>query len=267
MNWAIGDIQGCFDNLDKLLKKINFNFDKDKLWLVGDIVNRGKKSLEVLEFVYEHQDRINLVLGNHDIGLIAAFYNLRPSNETIEPILSHKNANKYINWLRSQPFLHIDYALGYVMAHAGIAPQFDLENAIYYNLLLQGRLSSIEAKEWLEKIFAKETKKYHTKASLIEEERYALNSFIRMRYCYKDGRLDFKQKGAPKDVSKKLYPWFDCPNRKKIDLTILFGHWSTLGLLQREDVICIDTGCVWGRYLSAISLETQEIVQVECKKR
>ncbi len=267
MNWAIGDIQGCFDSFEKLLKEINFDFDKDRLWLVGDIVNRGKKSLEVLEFVYEYQKKINFVLGNHDIGLLAAFWGLKPSNETIEPILTHKRANEYINWLKNQPFIHIDYALGYVMAHAGIAPQFELGGAIYYNLLLQGRLSSFEAKEWLGKIFSKETRRYHPMGPLIEEERYALNSFIRMRYCYKDGMLDFKQKGSTKNAPKELMPWFDCPNRKQIDLKILFGHWSTLGLFVRDDVICLDTGCVWGRKLSAFCLESKEIVQVECKAK
>jgi len=265
LNWAIGDIQGCFDNFMQLLEKIEFNPKKDRLWLVGDLVNRGPKSLEVLEYLYEIQDSCNIVLGNHDISLIASYYGLKKPNPTIAPVLESKNADKLINWLRMQPFIHIDYDLGYIMAHAGIAPQFELGSAIYYNNLLSKELSGANAKSWLENIIKKKSTKFHPKADIIEEERYALSSFISMRYCYRDGRLDFEQKGSPKELKRDdLYPWFDCPNRKKLDLKVVFGHWSTLGFLNRADIVAIDTGCLWGRRLSAFNLEKEKLVQIGC---
>jgi len=267
LNWAIGDIQGCFDSLSKILKEINFNPNKDKLWLVGDLVNRGDKSLEVLEYLYSIKDSVNIVLGNHDITLISAYYGLKKSNPTIDPILASPNANMLIDWLRSKPFMHIDFHLGYVMAHAGIAPNFDLGRAIYYNTLLQKNLSGENAKEWLEKILNKETNKYHPNSDIIDEQRYALNSFIRMRYCYIDGTLDFKQKGSPKDLDNPLlYPWFECPNYIEKDLKIVFGHWSTLGYLNNNRVLALDTGCLWGRKLSAYCLESNQLIQISCQQ-
>ncbi len=266
MTWAIGDIQGCFDNFMKLLKEINFNPQKDKLWLVGDLVNRGDKSLEVIEYLYSIKESCNIVLGNHDISLIATYFGLKKSNPTIETILNSPKVDLYINWLRTLPFIHIDYNLGYVMAHAGIAPTFELGSAIYYNNMLQKKLQSSNVKEWLELILKENTTKLHPNKDKIQEERYALNSFVSMRYCYVDGTLDFKQKGSPKDlINPNLYPWFDCPNRKKIDFKIVFGHWSTLGYLNRDDILALDTGCIWKRELSAFELENNKLIQIKCK--
>ncbi len=266
MTWAIGDIQGCFDNFQNLLTKINFDPNRDRLWLVGDLVNRGNKSLEVLEYVYEHRESIDIVLGNHDISLIAAYFGLKKSNPTIEPILNSAKAESLINWLRSQPFLHIDYNLGYAMAHAGIAPNFQLGAAKHYNDILQQRLNSKEVKEWLKIMLSKETDHFEPHGQNSDIERYALNSFIRMRYCYKNGYLDFKQKGSPYTLKRDdLYPWFDCPIKEKKELKIVFGHWSTLGFLDRDDILALDTGCLWGRELSAYNLESRERVFVKCK--
>jgi len=266
MTWAIGDIQGCFKPFKELLKKIDFNSKSDTLWLVGDLINRGADGLEVLEYLYEIQDSIKVVLGNHDISLIAAYYGLRKSNPTIEPILNSPNCNKLINWLKSQPFVHIDYELGYAMAHAGISPQFELGAAKYYSDILQNRLNSKNAKEWLKAIFKKDESYFNPNGSSIDLERYLLASFTRMRYCYKDGHLDFKQKGSPKELkNQNLYPWFDCPTKVDKELKIVFGHWSTLGFINRDDILSIDTGCVWSRSLTAISLPDEKVVSVECK--
>ncbi len=266
MTWAIGDIQGCYDNLKELLKLIEFNPKKDKLWFVGDLVNRGKKSLEVLEFLISIQDSIKVVLGNHDISLISAYYGLKKSNPTIAPILEHKNAKKYINWLREKPFLHIDYNLGYALTHAGIAPDFEIGTAKYYNDILQKRLQSSNVKEWLKFMLSKDTTSSKEIIEDLDLERYALNSFIRMRYCYKDGELDFKQKGSPKNLkSSKLYPWFDCPSKIDKELKIVFGHWSTLGFLDRDDILALDTGCIWGGELTAYSLNKNIKISTKCK--
>jgi len=266
LNWAIGDIQGCFDNFKALLKKIEFDPKKDKLWLVGDLVNRGNKSLETLEYLYDIKNSCNIVLGNHDISLIASYYGIKKSNPTIEPILKSQNAKELIKWLRSLPFIHIDYKLGFVMAHAGIAPSFDIKSAIEYNNLLQEHLSSKGAKSWLKKMFAKNIKMLNSNLDLIDKERYALGAFTRMRYCYKDGTLDFKQKGPISSVDNlDLYPWFDCPNKKELELKVLFGHWSTLGFLNRDDILAIDTGCLWGKELTAVRLEDKKVVKLSCQ--
>ena len=265
MIWAIGDIQGCYKPFKELLEKIEFNPKKDTLWLVGDLVNRGKGSLEVLEYLYSIRDSVKIVLGNHDIALIATYFGLKKSNPTIDPILNSLNCEKLILWLRKQPFLYVDYKLGYAMAHAGIAPNIELGAAIYYNNILQSRLQSSNAKEWLKVMMSKESEYFFSNSSNSELERYFLSSFTRMRYCYKDGHLDFKQKGSPKDLNNpNLYPWFDCPTKINKELKIVFGHWSTLGFVNRKDILAIDTGCVWNGRLTAISLPDEKVVSVKC---
>ena len=271
MVWAIGDIQGCYEPLMKLLKKINFDPKRDKLWLAGDLVNRGNGSLEVMEYLYSIKDSLEIVLGNHDITLIAAYLGIKKSNPTIDPVLQSPNADKFIKWLRSQKFLHIYEKLGYCMAHAGISPQFDLKMASKAAKEIEGKLRSDSYKEWLEHMFGNGVDSYDEDAGEIERERYIVSSFIRMRFCHPDGRLEFKQKGPPdKEPAKEqdLLPWFKCPVKKNIDLKIVFGHWSTLGLYQDENVSCLDTGCVWNGALSAMRLDdgSGDIVQVKCAK-
>ncbi len=265
MIWAIGDIQGCYKPFKKLLRNIEFNPKKDTLWLVGDLVNRGEQSLEVLEYLYSIKDSIKIVLGNHDIALIAIYLGIKKSNPTLNPILKSSNCDKLLKWLMAQPFLHIDYNLGYAMAHAGIAPNFELGAAKHFNDILQQRFQSVKVKKWLKAMIQKDSSYFNADGSNVDLERYALSSFTRMRYCYKDGHLDFKQKGSPKDLkSDDLYPWFDCPTRVEKELKIIFGHWSTLGFLNRDDILATDTGCLWGGKLTAVSLPDEKVVSVDC---
>ena len=266
--WAIGDIQGCYDSLQKLLQKIQFDFRYDTLWIAGDLVNRGPKSLEVLEYLYDIQESVKIVLGNHDLFLIAAFYGIKKSNPTIDPILSSPRAKELVDWLRYQRLLHVDFSLGYCMAHAGISPEFDLGMAIEYAKRVEKKLQSVDPEPWLRAIFEGSVGYFDRHASPEDIDRYILSSFTRMRYCYKDYRLDFKQKGAPtpKVRAKGMKPWFECKKQKEIDLKIIFGHWSTLGLYQDDQVMALDTGCLWGNKLTAARLDTPEskIVQLEC---
>ena len=268
MTWAIGDIQGCFSAFKKLLQKIQFDPRYDTLWLAGDVVNRGDGSLETLEYLYSIRDSVKMVLGNHDITLIAAYYGIKKSNPTIDPVLQSPRAEELIDWLRSQPFLHTDFSLGYCMAHAGISPEFDLGMAIEYARRIEEKLQSDNASAWLKKMFKEGSDRFDRKASPEDIDRYIVSSFTRMRYCYKDHRLDFKQKGAPTpEVRKKgMKPWFECESRKEIDLKIIFGHWSTLGFYQNEHVLALDTGCLWGGALTAARIDTPEvkIVQLDC---
>jgi len=269
--WAVGDIQGCYGSFMELLAKIAFNPKEDKLWVAGDLVNRGEGSLETLEYLYSIKESVEIVLGNHDITLIAAYYGIKKSNPTLDPILESPNAKKLIDWLRGQKFLHVDYSLGYCMAHAGISPEFDLGMAMKYASNVEIKLQSEQASVWLEKMFQKGSKRFDRNASLIDIDKYVVSSFTRMRYCYGDYRLDFDQKGTPTDAlrEKGLKPWFECQNRKDIDLRIIIGHWSTLGYYADEHVLSLDTGCLWGGSLTAarIDVDEVEIVSVDCAKK
>jgi len=267
--WAIGDIQGCYDSFRELLDYIEFDATKDKLWLVGDLVNRGDKSLEVLEYLYSIQDSVAIVLGNHDLSLIAAYYGIKKSNPTIDPILNSPRADIFIDWLRRQKLLHTDFALGYCMSHAGISPEFDLGMAIEYAKRIESKLQAPDISSWLKAMFKKTDERFDRDASMLEVDRYILSSFTRMRYCYKDRRLDFEQKGTPTPKLRKkgMKPWFECENRKEIELKIVFGHWSTLGLYIDDNVISTDSGCLWGGAMSAVRLDgdRMQIIQSKCQ--
>jgi len=268
--WAIGDIQGCHDSFMRLLRDIEFDPTNDKLWIAGDLVNRGEDSLATMRYLYEIRDSIKVVLGNHDIALIAAYLDIKKSNSSIEPILKADDVDILIEWLRSQKFLHLDFDLGYAMSHAGISPEFDLSTAVNFSNKIEKKLQSNNYKEWLIKMFGKSIDRFDIDAEESELERYILSSFIRMRFCYDDsGRLDFKQKGAPNYLLKEkqgLIPWFDSKKRKKLELKVIFGHWSTLGYYNDSDVCCLDTGCVWGGSMTAMRLDdgSEEIIQVDC---
>ncbi len=266
--WAIGDIQGCYRSFRELLTKISFDPSKDKLWIAGDLVNRGEGSLETLKYLYSIKESVEIVLGNHDITLIAAYYGIKKSNPSIDPILNSPDAKKLIDWLREQKFLHVDHQLGYCMAHAGISPEFDLGMAIRYASRVEEKLQSDHAEVWLEKMFKSGIDRFNRESSKTDIDRYIVSAFTRMRFCYKDHRLDFDQKGAPTVALrvKGLKPWFESEHRKDIHMKVIFGHWSTLGFYEDEHVLALDTGCLWGGQLTAARIDNDEgeIVSVEC---
>jgi len=266
--WAIGDIQGCYKAFMELLQKIEFNPMHDKLWIAGDLVNRGEGSLETLEYLYSIRESVEIVLGNHDITLIAAYYGIKKSNPTIDPILNSPHAEKLIDWLREQKFLHVDHQLGYCMSHAGISPEFDLGMAIRYAKRVEEKLQGDHAEVWLKKMFKSGIDRFNRESSKTDIDRYIVSAFTRMRFCYKDHRLDFDQKGAPTQAlrEKGLKPWFESENRKDIHMKIIFGHWSTLGLYEDDHVLALDTGCLWDGSLTAARIDSNdvEIVSVEC---
>ena len=273
--WAIGDIQGCYDSLQRLLEKIEFNIAEDELWIAGDLISRGDKSLKVLNYLYSIKDSIKIVLGNHDIALISAYAGVKRPHLSVVPILKAPNVKELIDWLRHQPFLHWDYKLGYAMAHAGISPEFDFGMAIRYASRIERKLQGRNYKAWLKHMYKKSSNKFNANASSLDIEKYILSSFISMRFCKNDGVLDFKQKGEPRSykvIRKGLRPWFVCPARKEISLKIVFGHWSTLvnstnmRYYSDGNVIGIDTGCLWGGRLTALRLDVKKhyIIQVEC---
>ena len=267
--WAIGDIQGCYASLQALLRKIDFDPTRDTLWVAGDLVNRGSDSLATLRYLYRIRHAVKIVLGNHDITLIAIYYGLKKSNPTLDPILEAEDGGLLVDWLRSQPFLQVDYQLGYCMAHAGISPEFDLGMAIRYARRVEEKLQSDHAKVWLKKMFKQGITRFNRDASKIDIDRYIVSAFTRMRYCYNDSRLDFDQKGAPTQAlrEKGLKPWFESQERKPLHLKVIFGHWSTLGLHQADGVLALDTGCLWGGSLTAARIDSdhEEIISVTCE--
>jgi len=268
--WAIGDIQGCFDSFLELLEKIKFNPKQDQLWVAGDLVNRGDKSLETLRYLYGIRDSIKVVLGNHDVALIAVCAGVKKPNKSLLPILKDPQGKRLVEWLRHQPFLHWDYQLGYAMAHAGISPQFDFGTAITYAKRIEKRLQGPNYASWLKSMFKKSSNTFDAKAHPLDIEKYILSSFTRMRFCEDNGRLDFKQKGSPSMLKleyKGLKPWFACPTRKELAVKVVFGHWSTLGFYHDSHVLALDTGCLWGKALTAARLDQSDptIVQVKCK--
>jgi bis(5'-nucleosyl)-tetraphosphatase (symmetrical) len=265
--YAIGDIQGCYDSLRRLLDKIQFSPEKDTLWLAGDLVSRGKQSLNVLRFIKRLDNAAISVLGNHDISLIASHYGLFPPHKTLKPIFSAPDRHELINWLRNKPFLHVDRTLGYCMAHAGISPSWTLKQAILCANEIQTLLRQDNPTAWLSEVYGNKPKKWKNELQSYKRHRYILNSFVRMRYSKQKGALDFHLKKNPFEINDKypkLMPWFLCPIRKPLPVKVIFGHWSSLGFYRDENVIALDTGCVWNNQLTAIQLKTEITTSVEC---
>lgn len=261
--YAIGDLQGCYDPLMRLLDTLRFDPRQDTLWFAGDLVNRGKQSLETLRFVRSLRDAAVCVLGNHDISLLAAHHGLRKPHKSLKLLLDAPDYPELITWLAQRPLLHVDNQLGYAMSHAGIPPQWDLATAQTCAREVEAELTSPRVAEWLALVYGDQPDTWNPADSQPDRHRYILNAFTRMRYCRADGSLEFEVKGNPFDTSslftqtRELTPWFASPTKQALGVTVLFGHWSTLGYYNGNYVIALDTGCVWGGQLSAIRIDTK----------
>lgn len=268
--YAIGDIQGCYDSLQYLLEKLDFSPESDQLWLVGDLVNRGKKSLKTVKFIKSLGSSAITVLGNHDISLIAMHYGTIPPSPTLKKFLKSKHREALIDWLRNQPVFHIDEALGVCMAHAGVSPQWTLTQATFCAKEVEKLLRGDNTGQWLAEVYGNKPALWNDDLVAYDRHRYILNAFMRMRYCnVKDGSLDFKLNDSPKintANSAKQIPWFLFNERKHIPLRIIFGHWSSLGYYHDDNVTALDTGCVWGRQLTAVRIDdnTMPLVSQSC---
>ncbi|HSR01668.1 MAG TPA: symmetrical bis(5'-nucleosyl)-tetraphosphatase [Methylophilaceae bacterium] len=265
--YAIGDIQGCFYAFQKLIESINFSPEVDTLWLVGDVINRGAYSLEVLRWCYKHQDSIQMVLGNHDLHTIAVAHGIRKPNrsDTIQSIIEAPDADTLLTWLRQQPLIVNNE--NYVMVHAGLLPQWQLIDALSYAKEVECALQSNHYVDFLSHMYGNTPNRWQDNLDGYDRLRLVVNAMTRMRVCSPDGALDFSFKGELKDLPNGLIPWFDLPNRVSIHQTIIFGHWSALGLQQRDNIVALDTGCLWGGKLTALCLETKVITQVLSDKR
>ena len=265
--YAIGDLQGCLDPLEALLERVRFDPADDRIWFVGDIVNRGPQSLEALRFVRDLGDRAVTVLGNHDIHLLGCRFGTRTARgrDTLEPILDADDGDELIDWLRRQPLLHHDPTLDWTLVHAGIHPHWTLEQAQAAARETEAAMRGDQPEAFFSGIFGNESDHPDDNPTRTDRQRFAINVFTRMRYCHADGRLDFAEKRPPADAAADLTPWFALPNRPMTDRRIVFGHWSTLGpAMSRHNTWGIDQGCLWGHQLTALRLEDEALFAVDC---
>lgn len=255
--YAIGDIQGCFDELVALLDTLAFEPRRDVLWFVGDLVNRGPKSLDVLRFIKSLGDRAITVLGNHDLHLLAvAHAHERPRRkDTLDDILRAPDRDDLLDWLRHQPLLHHDAALGFTMVHAGLPPQWNLTEARAYALEVEEALRGPSYIPFLEHMYGDKPTQWSARLDGWERLRFITNCFTRLRFCDAQGRLALDAKGPPGTQSAPYLPWFEVPLRRSRDCNIVFGHWSALGNHAAHQVYALDTGCLWGGELTALRLD------------
>ena len=270
--YAVGDVQGCLDELQALLEQVGFNRERDVLWCVGDLVNRGPQSLETLRFFRALGARAVCTLGNHDITLLAlaAGAPVRSDHDhQLHAVLAAPDRDELIEWLRHRPVLHHDPELGYAMVHAGLPPPWTLPRA----LELAGELEAfLQSDAWAQEIhllYGPKPRRWRESLAGHKRLRFLVNAFTRMRYLDAEGRLELDCKSAPGRQPDGLRPWFEAPERRARDTRIVFGHWSTLGYHAGAGVWGIDTGCVWGRGLTALRLDpaAPRAYWVPCQRR
>lgn len=255
--YAIGDVQGCHDDLLRLLDRVRYEPADDLLWFCGDLVNRGPASLEALRFVKRLGDRAVTVLGNHDLHLVAAARDpkRRREGDTFDAILDAPDRDELVDWLRRRPLLHHDAALGYVLVHAGLPPQWDLADAGACAREVEDMLAGDGHGEFIDRMYGDQPDLWSESLEGVDRWRFIVNCFTRMRFVDADGRVSLKDKGPPGTQAPGLVPWFEHPERRSRDLHIVFGHWSTLGQQPGGGVYPLDTGCVWGGRLTALQLD------------
>ncbi len=255
MNYAIGDVQGCFDTLQKLLIKINYSEDRDKLFFLGDVVNRGKKSLETLRFIQSRKDNINMVLGNHDFHLLMCALTSRKPNskDTFLDIISAKDKNSLIDYLLTRPLI-IEHQSD-LLVHAGIPPQWNKNETFINAELVQKQLQQDNATLFISKMYSNEPVLYSKHFDVEKKSRYTINALLRMRFCKDNGELEFDHKMNFDKKPKGFKAWFLHKNRVLKNTAIVFGHWSTLEGINTENIYPLDNGCFWGGHLSALRLD------------
>ncbi|WP_136474212.1 symmetrical bis(5'-nucleosyl)-tetraphosphatase [Pseudomonas sp. DG56-2] len=266
--YAVGDLQGCLQPLKCLLERVNFNPAVDRLWLVGDLVNRGPESLETLRFLYSIRDSLVCVLGNHDLHLLAAWHNIErlKKNDTLREILQAPDAGELLEWLRQQKLLHYDEQRGVVLVHAGIPPQWTLGKALEHASEVEEALrDDNRLKLYLDGMYGNEPNKWSKNLSGVTRLRVITNYFTRMRFCTSEGKLDLKGKEGADTAPPGYKPWFAHKGRRSRHVKIIFGHWAALeGRCNEPGVIALDTGCVWGGAMTLYNVDSGELHRCEC---
>lgn len=268
--YFISDIHGCYKELRLILKKSNFNIKKDCLWIAGDLVSRGPNSLKVMRYLYSIKSSIKIVLGNHDLNLIAVYSGIQENKQEncFDDFLSAKDSHKLINWLRSQSIVRINEEQKIIMVHAGISPKWDLETIKKCSLEIEESLLSNEYPLFLKSTFNNKINYWNSNFKKINRLRYSINVFTRMRYCYPNGHLNFTCKESPSIIRYPLLPWFFISNKFIEKYSIIFGHWSSL---KNTNVPCqffpLDKGCCWGGELFMLRWEDKKIFYQSYQKK
>ena len=260
--YAIGDLQGCYDEFCRLLEKLKFDPAQDTLWLCGDLVNRGGQSLAVLRFVHSLGERTICVLGNHDLSLLSIAERDESEqakvNAELREVLFAPDRDTLLDWLRARPLLHVDRKLEFLLVHAGLAPRWTVDTAERAAREVEQRLRGNGARRLLKSMFGNKPDLWSSRLQGIDRLRAAINVFTRLRYCDVRGRIAYSEKGPPGTQKPGLYPWFEVPGQKPRDIRIVCGHWSTLGRFHGLGVYAIDGGCVWGGELIALRLDAED---------
>jgi len=262
--YAIGDIQGCYSSFLQLLQQINFNPSRDRLWLVGDLINRGPDSLAVLRWAKRHEDSLQVVLGNHDLHALAVAegYVEVHRNDTLQELMAAPDAGELLSWLRHRNLAYAEDDC--LMVHAGILPQWDAARTLDLAAEVEATLRGSDYQYFLAHMYGNHPNHWQDDLHGMSRLRVITNALTRLRVCTPAGEMDFRFKGELPDISPGLLPWFEISGRKSAGSTVVFGHWSALGLLLRDNLIALDTGCLWGGQLTAMRLEDRRIFQVPC---
>ena len=255
--YAIGDVQGCFDELQALLARIGFNAMQDRLWFVGDLVNRGPRSLEVLRFVKGLGERAVVVLGNHDLHLVTQFegFERRRADDTFYDVISAPDAKELVDWLRTRPMMHAEGS--WAMVHAGLLPQWTIRSARALGREVEAALRAPNYRDFLANMYGSKPERWDDALAGWDRLRVIVNAMTRMRFCMADGTMEFRSTGAEAPAGYRA--WYE---DRRDDASIVFGHWSALGLKLDAQVAGLDTGCVWGGPLTALRLEDRWLAQV-----
>lgn len=268
VTYAIGDVQGCFTTLLQLLDTLAFKRDRDHLWFVGDLVNHGPHSVDVLRFVRDLGDGALSVLGNHNLHLLAVAHGQAPlkPKDTFTDVLDAPDRNDLLAWLRYRPLLHHDAAWRVILVHAGLPPQWSLAMARACAAETEAGLRSASYLKYLQRLEDNTCSRWSATLTHWERLAYSVNCLTRLRYCDATGQLALEAKGLPGTQPSSYHPWFLLPHRASADQTVLFGHWSALGAYTAPGIYALDTGCVWGGTLTALCVETKERISVACRE-
>lgn len=264
--YAIGDIQGCYTALHALLAHLPWDPQHDRLWFVGDLVNRGPESADVLRFIRSLGNRATTVLGNHDLYLLAVAEGLVPlrPKDTFGDVLDAPDREELLAWLRQRPLLHREGP--HLMIHAGLLPQWSLADAAGFAGEVERALQGPDARRVLGSFFTLERGDWSADLTGPTRMKAITDVLTRLRICTPSGHINHQFKGEAKDIPDGYLPWFEVPNRRHAEATVVFGHWSALGLYLAPNVLGLDSGCVWGRSLTAVRLEDRQLFQVPCQQ-
>jgi bis(5'-nucleosyl)-tetraphosphatase (symmetrical) len=266
MDYLIGDVQGCCDALERLLAEIGFSPSRDRLVAMGDLVNRGPDSLATLKRLRALGDAATCLLGNHDLHLLAVAHGVRKArrDDTLDGILSSKQRDAWVDWMRHRRMAHV--LDGWLLVHAGVVPQWDAPTTLALAAEIEAALRGPDLLALLQDMYGNEPTQWNAALQGTARWRFVVNTLTRIRFCSPEGRLELQSKEGAGAAPPGTLPWFDVAERRSRGTPIAFGHWSTLGAIDRADLLALDTGCVWGGALSAVRIDggRREWTQVRC---